>query len=97
VFIDNNAWISYNSVDFEKNMKSILISAKASNGGNIEIRLDRPDGPLVAEIKLPESSDWTNTRSKVAKIPEGVHHLYVCSKDQQVVEIDWIQFSKNKK
>ncbi|MBN2807128.1 MAG: family 43 glycosylhydrolase [Prolixibacteraceae bacterium] len=97
VFSGHNAWIGYHSVGFEKNMKSVHIRAKAPAGGNLEIRLDRPDGPLAAAIKLPENSDWTNTFSKVAKIPAGVHHLYVCSKDQQVVEFDWIQFSKNKK
>lgn len=97
VFTGNDAWIGYNSVDFEKNMKSVLIRAKASAGGNIEIRLDRPDGPLVAEIKLPEGSEWSTIHNKIAKIPAGVHHMYVCSKDQQTLEIDWIQFSKNKK
>ena len=37
VFTGNNVWIGYNSVDFKKNMKSVLVKARAASGGNIEI------------------------------------------------------------
>ena len=92
--LDNTgAWIKYNTVGFDKNMKKVQVKAESKSGGAVEIRLDKVDGPLVAEVTIPKSSDWTTAEVKVSKIKNGTHNLVVVSKDNNPVEIDWLQFS----
>lgn len=97
IFTEKNAWISYNSVEFNKKLKSVQIKAKAEQGGMLDIRLNSPDGPVIASINIPKGASWTMAQSKLDKVPQGIQHLYFCSKDDKVLEVDWIRFSKNKK
>ncbi|MEO8404232.1 MAG: family 43 glycosylhydrolase, partial [Chitinophagaceae bacterium] len=47
------SWIRYNSVDFGKaNMKAAVIKAKSNTGATVQLRLDKVDGPLLAEVKV---------------------------------------------
>ncbi len=44
-----NAWISYNSVDFgNKKLKSVQVQALSGTGGTLQIRLDKPEGQLLS-------------------------------------------------
>ncbi len=89
------AWIQYNSVDFgNKNLKSVQVNAASKTGGTIEIRLDKTDGPLLAEVKIPKSGSWKIADEKVKSVQQGVHNLVVVSKNENPVEIDWIKFSE---
>lgn len=92
--LDNqNAWIQYNSVDFgKKKLKSVSVRTKSEAGGTVQIRLDKPDGNLIAEVKIPEGKDWSTINSKVLKSRKGIHNLFILLKDNKPVEIDWIQF-----
>ena len=94
ILSDKGAWIRYNTVGFDKKMKKVQVKAASKNGGAIEIRLDKADGPVVAEVDIPKSSNWKTVDAKVSKIDAGNHDLLVVSKDSNPVEIDWVQFSK---
>ncbi|HAH26302.1 MAG TPA: alpha-N-arabinofuranosidase [Prolixibacteraceae bacterium] len=86
------AWVQYNSVDFgNKKFTSVEVKAQSVNGGIVQIRLDKVDGPLLAEISIPKGNDWSTLDTKVSKTQNGVHHLIVTLKDSPV-EIDWIRF-----
>jgi len=88
-----NAWIQYNAVDFGKEkLKKVKINALSKSGGTIQIRLDKADGVIIAEIKIPENLEWKIIEAKVSKIKKGKHNLFVILKDTNPVEIDWIQF-----
>jgi hypothetical protein len=88
-----NAWVQYNSVDFgTKKIKSVQINANSENGGILEIHLEKFDGPLLSKITLPKSSDWKIVESKISNLKPGNHNLVIVSKDDNSVEVDWIQF-----
>ncbi len=88
-----NAWIQYNSVDFgTEKIKSVQVNASSENGGILEIHLDKIDGPILSKITLPKSSDWKIVESKISNVKPGTHNLVIVSKDENPVEVDWIQF-----
>jgi hypothetical protein len=91
--LDNKgAWIKYNTVDFgSKKLKSVLVKATSQTGGTIQVRLDKPDGLLLAEVNIPKGTIWNTVSGKMLKYQKGIHNLVVVSKDNPV-EVDWIQF-----
>ena len=89
-----NAWVQYNTVDLGKEkLKAVQIRALSEKGGTLEIRLDKANGPVVAEVKVPKGMIWNTIETKVSKSQSGIHHLIVALKDENPVEMDWIQFS----
>jgi hypothetical protein len=95
VFDSGEAWIQYNAVDFSgKKVKSVHVKAMSGAGGTLLIRLNRPDGPLVAEVHVPKGTEWTTVKKCRIKIEPGVHNLIVTLKDKGPVEVDWIRFEK---
>jgi hypothetical protein len=90
-----DSWISYNAVDFGKTkLRSVRISASSPAGGVIQIRLDNPEGQLIAETKIPADAGLTSVDAKLSKYKKGIHNLFVVLKDDNPVNIDWIQFMK---
>jgi hypothetical protein len=90
-----NSWISYNAVDFgNRKLKSVRVSASSQTGGIIQIRLDKPDGLVLAEIKIPEGTGLNAADARLSKFKKGIHNLAIVLKDDSSVEIDWIQFVK---
>ncbi len=88
-----NAWIQYNTVDFGNNkLKKVHVKALSENGSTLQVRLDKADGQLIAEIKIPKGKSWNTVEAKVSKFQTGIHNLIVVQKDENQVEIDWIQF-----
>jgi hypothetical protein len=93
IFNSPNAWIQYNSVDFGKEkLKSVRIRVLSETGGTIQVREKSIDGPVLAEIVIPKSSEWTVINSPVSDLKGGVHNLFVISKNNNPVEVDWINF-----
>jgi hypothetical protein len=87
------AWIRYNAVDFgSKKLKSLQIKAMSKNGGTLQILLDKEDGALLAEVKIPGGLSWNTINSKLLKFQKGIHNVVVLLKDNNPVEVDWIQF-----
>jgi beta-xylosidase len=90
-----NSWISYNAVDFgKKKLKSVRINASSPAGGVIQVRLDNPDGQLLAEITIPADANPGIVDAKLTKYKKGIHNLFVVLKEEKTVNIDWIQFMK---
>ena len=58
----------------------------------LEVRLDKPDGPLLGQLKVGEAADWNISRGTAKKIPAGVHDLFVSQPGAGSVEVDWISF-----
>jgi len=92
IFKTPNSWVQYNSVDFgSKKIKSVEVKAKSANGGTIQIRADKVDGPVVAEVAIPKGNDLKAVDAKVSKSQKGVHNLFVVLKDSPVA-VDWVKF-----
>lgn len=93
VFGANNAWIRYNTVNFgEKKLKTVQVKALSKTSSTLQIRLDKPDGVLLAEVKISGGSDWKNFDAKLVGFQKGIHNLVVVLKDNNPVEVDWIKF-----
>ena len=87
------AWVKYNAVDFGKQkLKTVQVKAKSVNGGILQVRLDKVDGSVIAEVKIPKSSGWNPVEAKVSKFQAGIHNLVVVLKDENRVEVDWVKF-----
>ena len=87
------AFVQYDRVDFgEETLKSVKIRANASEGGAIELRLDKADGPLLAKIEIPEGAEWKETSAKLETAPTKQHNLVAVSTGENPVEIDWVSF-----
>jgi len=92
-FNSPNGWIQYNCVDFgKKKLKVAVIRALSEAGGTIQLRDNSFDGPVVAEFEIPKSTEWKVISSSVSKVQRGVHNLFIVSKNNKQVEVDWISF-----
>jgi hypothetical protein len=88
-----NAWVQYNSVNFgSTEFKSVSVKALSKTGGVLQIWLNKIDGPLIAEVKIPLSNDWMAIKSPVAEFHSGIHNLVISLKSNDPVELDWISF-----
>jgi hypothetical protein len=88
-----DAWVQYNAVDFgSSKLNSVQVKVFSRTGGLIQIRLDKADGPILADVKVPKGLDWITVNSPIIKFQKGIHNLVVLLKDNNPVEVDWIQF-----
>jgi len=88
-----DAWVQYNTVDFGKEkLKKVQVQALSKNGSTLQIRLDKANGPVIAEVKVPRGTNWNTVEAKVSKFQFGIHNLVVMLKDENRVEIDWVKF-----
>ncbi len=87
------AWIQYDAVDFGgEQTKSADVRALSKTGCTVEIRLDRPDGPLIAQVRIPERKEWSIVQSPVLQFQKGIHNLIIRLQSNSEVEIDWVSF-----
>lgn len=89
----DNAWIQYNSVDFGKSdYQSMNLKAVSKNGSFVQLRLDNNEGPLIAEVEIPASDDWSNIKATLTRSISGIQNIVVVLKNNNQAEIDWISF-----
>jgi len=90
-----DVFVQYNAVGFgNKKLNSVRVKVSSQTGGTLQIRIDRKDGPLLAEVKIPKGTGWNTIDTRIMKYQKGVHNLFVSLKDNNPVEIDWISFNK---
>ncbi|SHL89424.1 Carbohydrate binding module (family 6) [Flavobacterium flevense] len=94
VLNSSEGWIQYDAVDFgKKALKSVIVKAMSSTGGVLQIRTKGENGELIAEVKIPESTDWKEIKVPVTKFKKGIQNLYVTlEENNKEVEVDWIRF-----
>jgi len=93
IFNKANDWTQYNSVDFgKKAVKTLSVNAISETGGTLQIHTGSINGPVIAEVKVPKTSDWKMAKATVKKSPSGIQNLFVTSQDNNKVEVDWIKF-----
>lgn len=93
IFEGSKGWILYNAVDFKKaTPKTVTLRAKAASEGALKVHLDSPDGPLLAEVEIPQSGSWKTIISSLSGVEGGVHNLLVTSDSDARIEVDWVRF-----
>lgn len=79
-FIDNGDYIAFSNVDFGSGASSIDVRvASNNNGGQIEVRLNNPNGTLIGTVTVPGTGGWQSwvTRSAPVSSVTGVHTLFL--------------------
>jgi hypothetical protein len=90
-----DAWIRYNKVDFgSREPRSVRLRVFSKDENIVQIRFDKPDGPVLSEVKIPGGEDWSLADASVSKFQPGMHDLVIILKSDHPVEIDWIQFEE---
>lgn len=88
-----NSWARFDRVNFGKTRwKSVNARCASARGGVFEIHIDRPDGPVLAKVKIRKNSQWKIIHSQLSDSPTGIHHLVIVQKRNSDVELDWIRF-----
>ncbi len=99
-YIEDGDWVRFNSLDFENGATSFDVRvASETNGGNIELCLDNPDGVLVGTCTVNETGGWQSweTASCDVDIASGTHDLYLVFSGGGgfLMNINWWQFSND--
>lgn len=92
VLDQRNAWFKYNTVQFEKPAKKVIVRAKAETAETLIIRSGSATGPVIAEINIPAGNDFNEFTKTVSKSPSGIQHLVIQLKGTGKVAADWIKF-----
>jgi beta-xylosidase len=88
---DKDAFVQYDRVQFGKTpLKSVKVRANSAAGATVEIRLDKPDGPLLAKVEIPATADWKEISANLTTVPSDLHNLVVTLPEAKKVEIDWV-------
>ncbi|MGB3008403.1 MAG: family 43 glycosylhydrolase [Chitinophagaceae bacterium] len=93
IFNSTGSWVQYNSVDFgKKKLKTVSVNALSVAGGTLQIRTNGINGPVIADVKIPQSIEWKISKASVLKFEPGVKNIFIVMKDGKQVEADWIRF-----
>ncbi|MGH7240067.1 MAG: family 43 glycosylhydrolase, partial [Candidatus Saccharimonadales bacterium] len=88
-----NAWVRYNAVAFGNDpLKSVCVRARSETGGVLQLRLDTPDGLIIARVRVPASNTWSSINAPLSAFRKGRHNLIVQLAGDKKVEIDWVRF-----
>jgi hypothetical protein len=88
-----DSWVQYNSVEFgDVNFKTVQINVLAAKESTINIRLDSIGGALLSELKIPGSVRWNTIDIPLNIFHPGIHNLVIVLKDNNPLEINWLQF-----
>lgn len=99
--IDDGDYIRVSNVDFGDLGPDKFTACVSSSqlGGTIELRLDKPDGELIAELDVPSTGDWNNWEEVSTDVsgPVGLHNLFFVFKGNpagDLFKVDYWKFDK---
>ncbi|MBP2629613.1 MAG: xynD2 [Firmicutes bacterium] len=99
-YIENGDWIKVKGVNFGSGAASFDASvASATNGGNIELRLDSPTGTLIGTCAIQGTGNWQSWVTKSCNVSgaTGVHDLYLkfTGGSGYLFNLNWWKFNSN--
>ncbi len=87
--------IGFPRVDFGGGVSRVKLGLRGSNAANqLELRLDAPDGRLIADIDIPQRDAGYGTETVLEAEVEnvtGVHDLYLVGKGRDT-KLRWLRF-----
>jgi len=93
ILSEPSAWVRYNTVQFgKKPAKTIMLKALSPTGGTLVLKANDLNGPIMATINIPVTSNWQHVKVAMSKPLRGVKNLVIQLQGQSNVEIDWIKF-----
>ncbi|WP_049963000.1 family 43 glycosylhydrolase [Ruminococcus sp. HUN007] len=99
--IQDGSYIKVKGVDFKEGAEKFTVSAGSeSDGGAIELHLDKKDGPVIGKCDISGTSGWQNFKEFSTKVSGAtdVHDLYLVFRGSSsyLFNLDWWQFSSDK-
>jgi arabinoxylan arabinofuranohydrolase len=96
-YIENGDWIRFNSVDFGNGAGSFQARvSSATNGGNIEIHMDSPNGKAVSSCMVTGTNGWQNWITVTCPVSEvtGIHDVFLkfTGGSGFLLNINWWEF-----
>ncbi len=78
-YISNNSWAEFPKIDFSGKTEFLARVASANEGGEIEVRLDKLDGPLACTLNAPHTGGWQNWINVTAPLQgvSGEHKVFL--------------------
>jgi PKD repeat protein len=101
-FIQDGDWVSYSPYNLEDLDSVTYRVASGGAGGTIELRVDAPDGPLVATSPtIAATGGWQNftdvTVDLPDALPQGTHTLYLVfrhpTSTSYLFNLNWFRFA----
>jgi cytochrome c len=100
--IRHNSFVKFNQLDLS-HLESVRYRLQPGVGGNIEVRLDRMDGPLVSTLAIPAApagdpkKGWKEVSAPL-KPTSGKHDVFFVftnakETERNLFNIDWLFFS----
>ncbi len=93
--LNDGEFIKLRGVDFGQGAKSFAVTAAATAGCTVTLRLDSQDGPVIGTVTITSTGSVEKYKSFKAKVTNasGVHNLYLCfSGTSGDTRLDWWQF-----
>ena len=93
--VDNGEYIRLRGVDFGNGAKQFSITAAATGGVTVTLRIDGVDGEIIGTAVISKTGNIENYKPFKTKVKgaQGVHDLYLCfDKVQGDVRLDWWEF-----
>ena len=73
------SWVKYANVDFGTGTESLaFLAASVTGGGDIEIRMDKPDGELLGSCAVTDTGDWHHWATFTARIQPTRGERSIC-------------------
>ncbi len=95
--IHNGDYILVKRVDFGEGPSSVEVNVSPLYGGKIEIRIDKIDGLVIANINVGpqgEGGKWKSISAPVKKV-NGIHDVYFIFRgEKDLFNFDWWRFNK---
>lgn len=90
-YIEQGDWVLYRNVNFKYGIDRITVrAASATEGGDIDIRLDRTDGPSIGMAAVDNTGGWQNWKDFEATVKyiTGVHDVYLVFLNKERNDLD---------
>ena len=80
--LDEGHWLRFGGLDFGPGVSSFtadLAVPQQYAGKIIEVRLERPDGPIIGELRTRATGGWDNPRPQTTSLrpTSGIHDVYL--------------------
>ena len=93
--LNDGEFIKLRGVDFGQGAKSFAVTAAATAGCTVTLRLDSQNGPVIGTVAITSTGTVEKYKSFKAKVinASGVHDFYLCfSGTSGDTRLDWWQF-----
>lgn len=98
-YIENGDYVVYRAIDFGAGAVSFKARvASATSGGNIELRLDSIDGPVVGTCQVTGTGGWQEWDFATCEVTGlyGIHDLYLkfTGGEGYLFNVNWFTFEE---